>query len=55
MNLPEPQAPTRVIDVRRLKTAVQTLDEAIRELDEDPTMERAMHVAVAEDVLRGMW
>ncbi len=55
MTLPEPQAPTRRINAGRLRAAVRAYESAVRAHDVEPTMERAMLVAVAETVLRGLW
>ncbi len=55
MSLPQPEAPTRVIDATRLREAVRAYEESVREHEADPSMERAMLVAVAETVLRGLW
>ncbi len=51
ISLPEPEEPTRCIDIGRLAEAVRNLDEAIAIHEEWPSMESAMLVAVAEHVI----
>ncbi len=53
--LPRPEEPTRIIDLTRLHAAVRAVDDAMEDLEKDPSMERAMLVAVAESVLRVIW
>ncbi len=46
------EEPTRILDASRLLAAVRELEDAVRDHEEDPSMERAMLVAVAETVLQ---
>ncbi len=48
------EEPTRIIDVSRLAAAVREYEDALRVHDEDPSMERAMLVAIAETTLQAV-
>ncbi len=51
ISLPRAEEPTRCIDIGRLVEAARNLDEAVSLHEAHPSMESAMLVAVAENVL----